>query len=304
MEEKKEQNAVVTSGIDYAIKLSYSAVNASDRADKRDLLYSLACFGCSFDDCFATDPDPILLKYDCLKYPEPKKFDLYELARVMVTLSNATLELKQNWFILFGYVLLCDAPHDVDTYEFLCATLHTEEIFAEVLRSKYSVYVLPTVEELEAQGFPSLLVRWYAPYLSYCSERVEHGITRETAECRRLMQFGDYETALIRCERLLAAFSDDIQIVLTDIAARTSLSSTCDRESRETILRETLEIIDQYLDLTEGNPKLYLRYYRGLSLLGLMDPVGARAEFSSCLEDDPSFELSKLMLKGMDKYGQ
>ena len=304
MEEKKEQSAVVASGIDYAIKLSYSAVNASDRNDKRDLLYSLACFGCSFDDCFATDPDPILLKYDCLKYPEPKKFDLYELARIMVTLSSATLELKQNWFTLFGYVLLCDAPHDVDIYEFLCDTLHTEEVFAEVLRSKYSVYVLPTVEELEAQGFPSLLVRWYAPYLSYCAETVEHGITRETAECRRLMQLGDYETALIRCERLLAAFSDDIQIVLTDIAVRTSLSSTTDRESRETILKETLEIIDQYIDSSEGNPRLYLRYYRGLTLLGLMDPVGARSEFNTCLNDDPSFELAKLMLKGMDKYGR
>ena len=302
MEEKKEQSAVVTAGIDYAIKLSYSAVNLSDREDKRDLLYSLACFGCSFDDCFATDPDPILLKYDCLKYPEPKKFDLYELARVMVTLNNATLELKQNWFTLFGYVLLCDAPHNVETYEFLCNTLHTEEIFAEVLRSKYSVYVLPTVEELEAQGFPSLLVRWYAPYLSYCAERNDQGITRETAECRRLMQLGDFETALIRCERLLAAFAEDIQIVLTDVAVRTSLSGATDRKARETLLKETLEIIDQYLDLCDGNPRLYLRYYRGLTLLGLMDTVGARAEFEACLEDNPAFELSKLMIKGMDKY--
>lgn len=302
MDEKKEQKAVVTAGIDYAIKLSYSAVNASDRTDKRDILYSLACFGCTFDDCFATDPDPILLKYDCLKSPEPKKLDLYELARIMVTLSSATLELKQNWFTLFGYVLLCEAPHDVETYEFMCDALHTEEIFKEVLRSKYSVYVLPTVEELTAQGFPTLLVRWYAPYLSYCAERNDQGITRETAECRRLMQLGDYDTALIRCERLLAAFTEDIQIVLTDVAVRTSLSGVTDKKERVSLLRETLEIIDQYLDLCEGNPHLYLRYYRGLTLLGLMDTVGARSEFESCLEEDSKFELAKLMLKGMDKY--
>ena len=33
-----------------------------------------------------------------------------------------------------------------------------------------------------------------------------------------------------------------------------------------------------------------------------MDAVGARREFEECLNNDPKFELAKLMIAGMDKY--
>ena len=296
---KKEQTPAERTGIDYTIKLSYGAIDKSDRKDKRDLIYSLLCFGCMFDASFATSPDPIVKKYDCLAAPEPKKSDLYELAHILVTLPNATLELKKSWYMTFAYVLLSEAPHNPELYDELCAILHTEEVFAEVLSSRYSVYIPPIAEELAAQGAPSILLDWYRPYLEYCTEKDENGVTRETRECKRLLALGNFGESLMRSERLIAAFPDDLNVAISNIAARVSLSGAANAESRVALLKETLSLIDEYLPYADTQ---YFRYYRGLALLGLLDTVGARREFEECLQNDPHFELAALMLKGMDKY--
>lgn len=300
--ERKEQSAAQKVGVDYAVKLSYAAADASDLANKRDVVYSLLCFGCMFDDAFATDPDPIVRKYDCLSAPEPKKIDLYALALTLVTLpaeQERRRELEKSWFMLFGYVLAADAPHDPDLFAKLKERLHTPRVFEDVLQSRYSVYIPATEEELAAQNAPSLLVQWYAPYLAYCAERDEKGCMRYTRECHRLLARGDYEELLLRAEQLLAAFPDDTQVALADVAARVSLSGATSKEARTALLQDTLSLIDEYIDVS---PSLYFRYYRGLTLLGLMDAVGARREFEACLAADPSFELAALMLKGMDSY--
>lgn len=298
MDENKEK-ASARVGIDYGIKLSYTIVDKSDAENKRDLLYSLLCFGCMFDDDFAAEPDPVVKKYNCLAAPEPAKIDLYELVHTTVTLPNATIELKTMWYLLFAYIILSEAPHDETLYKSLCSVLRTPEIFTQVLGSRYSVFIPPTVEELAAQGASSLLLDWYAPYIAYCAERDEHGATRETGECKRLLALGRFDDALLRSERLLSAFPDDEQVALVNIAARVSLSSTANKEERISFLKETLSVIDDYVDIAQTP---YFRYYRGLTLLGLMDTVGARREFEICLTADPSFELAALMLKGMDKY--
>ena len=300
--EKKEQSAAARIGMDYAVKLSYTAVDKSDLVNKRDVLYSLLCFGCMFDDSFATDPDPILRKYDCLRAPAPQKLDLYELAYLLVTLpapAERQKELRTAWYMAFAYVLVSEAPHSEILYEKLRNILHTQEVFASVLQSRYSVYIPPTENETAAQGAPRLLTEWYAPYQAYCAERDENGVTRETGECKRLLALGRFADVCLRAERLMAAFPDDCQIALTDIAARVSLSGATDEKSRTALLKDTLSLIDDYLPVAEGQ---YFRYYRGLTLLGLMDTVGARAEFEECLRADPKFELAALMLKGMDTY--
>lgn len=302
-DEKREQSAAARVGVDYAIKLSYVAVDKSDLPNKRDIIYSLVCFGCMFDEIYATEPDSIVKKYDCLNYPEPKKTDLYELAYTVASLEcdseDQRRELKKSWYLTFAYVLLSEAPHSPEIFAAMQKLLCREDVFKDVLESRFSVYVPPTKEELAAQGTPDVLAEWYSPYLDYCAERDENGVTRETRECKRLLALGDFNNALMRSERLLAAFPDDFQIAITDIAARVSLSGAANKQSRETLLKDTLSLIDDYIDIAEGQ---YFRYYRGLTLLGLMDTVGARAEFESCLAAEPNFELAALMLKGMDKY--
>ncbi|MCI8458555.1 MAG: hypothetical protein HFE46_02670 [Clostridia bacterium] len=302
MQDKQPNSASARVGIDYAIKLSYTAVDKSDRADKRDLIYSLLCFGCMFDEAFAAQPDPVVKKYGCLSAPEPQKMDLYALAHTIVSLempADRQKEVRANWYMLFAYVLLSGAPHDEQLYDDLCERLQTPEVFAAVLSSRYSVYIPATAEEAQAQGAPSLLAAWYAPYQRYCCERDEKGVTRETAECKRLLALGKFDDVLLRCERLLAAFPDDEQIALTDIAARVSLSGATDSKSRTALLKDTLSLIDDYADISDN---VYFTYFRGLTLLGLMDTVGARNAFTACLQQDASFESAALMLKGMDAY--
>lgn len=297
------QSAAVRTGIDYTVKLSYAAVDNSDLADKRGLIYSLVCFGCMFDDSYAKNPDPIVRKYDCLSMPEPKKYDLYELVYAIINLPTANdesqTEITKSWYMAFAYVLLSEAPHSAEIYEKIKRILHTKENFEEVMRSRYSVYIPATTEEIAAQDAPNLIIDWYEPYIEYCRERDDRGVTRETKECKRLLALGNFNDALLRSERLLSAYPDDLQIAITNIAARVSLSGAADVNTRTALLKDTLSLIDEYINIADGQ---YFKYYRGLTLLGLMDTVGARAEFKSCLEADSSFELAALMLKGMDKY--
>ncbi len=303
MEENESLSPAKKTGIDYAVKLAYTAADKSDIKNKRDVIYSLVCFGCMFDDSFAADPDPIVRKYDCLSYPEPQKLDLYELANTLIALEPIAADTKKElcamWYMAFAYVILSESPHSDEIYDRLCETLQTREVFSDVLKSRYSVYIPATTEELKAQNAPAALIGWYAPYIDFCAERDESGVTNETNECKRLLAAGNFNEALLRSEKLLAAFPDDEQIAITDIAARVSLSGATNSTSRTALLRETLDLIDEYVQTAKGQ---YFKYYRGLTLLGLMDTAGARKEFNKCLEADPKFELAALMIKGMDKF--
>ena len=299
-ERTQEPDTVESAGVDYTLAASYAAVDKSALSNKRDLLYSLVCFGCMFDPRFAREPDPILKKHNVLAEPEPKKLELAELVHVLVTLPNASNELKAMWYQMYPYVLLSGAQIDEKLHGEISATLLTEQVFEAVLQSRYSVFVPADAAELRAQGLPPAVLDWYAPYQAYASERDEKGVTRETRECKRLLALGSFDQALTRAERLLAVFPDDEQIALADIAARVSLIGVRSEKERTALLTDTLSLIDEYIQISHNT---YFRYYRGLTLLGLMAPLGAREEFERCLKEDPSFELAQFMLKAMDKHG-
>lgn len=304
-EETKAQSAteadeVEKAGVDYTLLCSYAAVDKSTEPNKRDLLYSLVCFGCMFDPRFARDPDPIVTKHKALAMPEPAKLDLYVLVHTLVTLPTASTELKAMWYQIYPYVLLSGAPQNEELHEKIKAELCTRDVFETVLQSRYSVYVPAAIDDLRAQGYPQIVLDWYAPYAAYCGERDEKGVTRETREVKRLLALGRFDDARTRAERLLAVFPDDEQIALATIAARTSLVGVQTPQDRKALLTDTLSLIDEYLQISRNT---YFRYYRGLTLLGLMELPAAKEAFERCLKEDPSFEPALFMLKAMEKNG-
>ena len=195
-------------------------------------------------------------------------------------------------------MLIAQPPHDPAIYEKLSAALQTDEVYEDVLQCRYSAYIPATSEEAQAQGASTQLLQWYEPYQAYCMQKDDSGKTRETRECERLLALGKFDAVLLRAERLLSAFPDDVHVALVDIAARVSLYGVADEKARNELLRDTLSLIDDYIGVSSSP---YFLYYRGLTLLGLMDTAGARDAFTACLEIEPNFELAKLMLKGMDK---
>ena len=301
-EEKTPQgpDTVEQAGVDYTLAASFAAVDKSALENKRDILYSLVCFGCMFDMRFAREPDAIVKKYDALTPPQPQKLDLVPLVHTLVTLKDASDELKAMWYQMYPYILLSGAQIDEKLHGEIAATLLNEQVFEAVLQTRYSVFVPADSAELRAQGMPQSVLDWYAPYQAYACEKDEKGVTRETRECKRLLALGNFEQALKRAERLLAVFPDDEQIALADIAARVSLIGVESETERTALLTDTLALIDEYIQVSHNT---YFRYYRGLTLLGLMDTVGAREEFERCLKEDPSFELAQFMLKALDKHG-
>ncbi len=289
---------VERAGVDYCLLCSYAAVDKSDLPNKRDVLYSLVCFGCMFDMRFAQSPDPIVTKYKALDFPEPQKLDLFSLVHTLVFLPQATNELKAMWYQLYPYVLLSGTPLNEKLHADITKALCSEQVYEAALQSRYSVFVPATNDELRAQGYPQAVLDWYAPYQAYCAKRDEKGVTRETREVKRLLALGRFDDALTRSERLLSFFPDDEQIALSNIAARVSLVRVRTEQERTKLLSDTLTLIDEYLPCSNNT---YFRYYRGLTLLGLMDTTAARDEFERCLKEDPSFELAQFMLKAMDK---
>lgn len=287
-------------GLDYCYKLSLAEVERSNADDKtkRDIMYSLLCLRSLFDNRMIVDPDPLLKKYKCLQHPEPQKLDLYDLALRVV--RGATTELRAMWYLTFPLIIMMDAPHDEGKYAQLKSELMSEGVFDAVLKSRYSVYTPDTVKEMWAMDYPSTAVDWYLPYLEYKQEKDEKGVMREVGECRRLLAAGSFEQCLSRCEKLLAVFPDDEELLLCDIAARVSFAGVKDEQSRLMLMRETLGMADDALLSASNERRVYFMYYRGLTLLGLGDVKGSREAMLDCLSVVPNFELAKFMLKGID----
>lgn len=70
-------------GLDYLTKLSLSAIDRSDSDSdtKRNLLYSVYCFRCLFDNGELINPDPILVKHKCCFVIEPTEHPDYEVVK-------------------------------------------------------------------------------------------------------------------------------------------------------------------------------------------------------------------------------
>lgn len=288
-----------SAGIDYAALIAYSAIDSSalTREKKRDMLYSVLCFRCLFDNRMAVNPDPILLKYDCLKYPEPQRLELYDLFYELVILNKDNYELKAMWYLMFPYVALAETPHDEECFAKLISVLFDDKVFEKVLSSRYSAAIPCTPEEMHAAFLPETVIIWYLPYLTYKSEKTENGLSREEVYLQKALALGLNEEVYTKTEQLLNSFPDNEEIMLINVAARIALFKGKADENRA-MLGETLRLLDDYLT-NKRKREVYFLYYRGLTLLGLMDIEAAKKQFNECIVLDPSFSLAKLMLAGL-----
>lgn len=228
----------------------------------------------------------------------PEKPTLYELALESVKLSSATAELKAMWLVYFPYVFMLGAPVEYDLYDELKSLVHTPEVFSTANAGKYADNICCTREELS--GEHPFIYDWYAPFVEWKSVRNDKGISREAAKYQRALALGEFEYAMHGTEKLLDSFPDDEELLLLNISARISLIPTVDFERRVKLLGDNFRIITDAMKLPLKK-HVYFVYYRGLTRLGMNDEVGAKDDFSACLNIDSKFEPALLMLKGMDK---
>ena len=227
----------------------------------------------------------------------PQKPTLYELALSIITLQSATDELKALWLVYFPYVFMLGAPIEYDIYDKIKEEIMTPQIFETALNGRYADDICSSLLELSNEH--PLLSDWYKSYVEYKSEKNEKGISRETAKYQKALALGEYEYVLHGTEKLLSTFSDDEEILLLNIAARSALVPTKTGKEKEMLLADNFTIITESFKLT---PKkyIYFLYYLGITRLGQNDIVHAEDNFRACLEIDNKFEPALLMLKGIE----
>lgn len=300
---KPEETFAANVGLDYTTLISYAAIDASkqlSKGEKRDMLYSCLCLRCLFDNRMAVEPDPILKKYDCLTMPEPQKLDLYELVNKIVLLDSATVAVKAMWFLVFPYVIMIGAPYDEELSESIVSAVTTDEVFTEVLQSKYSLYTPVSAGEMLANDLPTPVINWVLPYLDYLAIVNADGLNKMHEHLRRDLALGRHEQVFARTELLLNTFSDDEEYMLINIAARSALF-TNRTPAFEGIIPQTLELLNGYINQNTKR-KIFFIYYRGLTYLALMQLNNAKTDFADCLTLDPTFQLATLMLKALDNH--
>lgn len=227
----------------------------------------------------------------------PEKCTLFEMAYLVI--SNTLDEnLKALWYIFFPYIIFAGAPFEQDIFTELLRNLIDEELFAAVLESRYSAVICDSNQEMAARGYPAEVLTWYLPYVDWKNERTDDGRTREAAKYARELAKQNYDLVLEGTGRLLDTFPDDEELLLLNISARVSKAGTMEMKKRAPLLSENLALIADAVPVAKDRLNYFI-YYRGLSLLGLGDVDGAKADFESCLETDPDFELAKLMLKAL-----
>ncbi len=265
---------------------------------KRNAMYSLLCFRSLFDNVKIQTPSHYLTKYNCLSAPEPKKFDLIDLVYDIV--KGANTRLRALWYVCFPVLILIETPFTPCQIDLLKKELCYDEVFSAVIKLTYSKLIPDSEREMAELGYPSVLIEWYEPYLDYEFTRDDNGVMRCVTACKNLLASGEFDECLLRAEKLLATFPDDIELLLCDVAARVSFGGVTSKESRQKLMQETLELADEGISVSHGKHKLYFTYYKGLTLLGLGDEKGCRQQMNECLANDENFELAKFILKGLD----
>lgn len=227
----------------------------------------------------------------------PQKPTLYEMVLSLVSLPNATAELKGLWLVYFPYIFMIGAPIEYDLYDQLKTVVHTAEVFASTLENRYGDNICCSIEELN--GEHPLIGDWYRPFVEWKCEKNEKGVSRETAKYQKALALNDFRYALAGTEKLLASFPDDEEILLLNISARMSLAPSAEPKERTALLEENFRLITEAFKLA---PKkyIYFLYYLGLTRLGLNDTVHAEDNFRACLEIDSAFEPALLMLRGIE----
>ena len=227
-----------------------------------------------------------------------QKPSLYRTVLDIVSLKKASAELKAMWFLIFPYIMLIGAPHETDIYYKLKEKLLCPAVFDAVLSSNYSMGVADSVEELEAQELPTVVVEWFAPYIEYKNAKNDKGVSREVERYQKWLAAGRFTEVFAGTEKLLDTFPDDNTLLLTNIAARISLDTAGSNEERERLLLDTIEMIEGVLS-EPNEKKAFFLYYHALALIGLKRLDEAIDKLDETLEASPNFESAMLMKRAI-----
>ncbi len=363
----------ISVGIDYCVKLSYSAIDQSDLTfdEKRSLLFSVYCFRCLFDSAEMNYVNTLLKKYKCtfsmpleshpmyaqhkdefeqikrtrtVKIPYgglyvaddddyvvrydagspvweylfnagkldgadatlPQKYDLYDMAYRIISLSSCSDELKAMWYMSFPYIMIMGAPHDVDIYDELFNQLAKKRYFDICLTTTYSVYIHDSIDALNTSEVPSIIVSWYEPYITYKNQTDEEGLSREAMRYRSWIGQGRFSHVYAGTEKLLNTFPDDDNLILCNIASRFSLEGTKDGVDREKMFKEVLSTIDAVFERRTNKP-LEFTYYKAMCYLGLQNIERAYDLFNECLtikkDHEPALKMLNMLNMIASKKG-
>lgn len=226
----------------------------------------------------------------------PRVLSAYETADAVTALGGTAL--SAMWYILFPYCMQ-SVPFDRVRYDALRERLTRDEVFEEALAGRYAFLIFDDVQEAAVRGVDPAVIEWYRPFIEYKLSPDSAGTPRAIALVKRKLALRAFDEAADMSERLLPVFPSDGQLLLLHIAARTQSVEGKDRDARNAVLTDTLELIDTVAG-TFPDQAVYLGYYRGLTLLGLGRADEAREQFETTLSLDPAFEPAQLMLKGMD----
>jgi len=288
-------------GVHGAVELSFKLVekNATlSEIKKRQLVYSLYCFRCLFDDELIKNPPAVLKAFNLVKGVNmPLKLDLYNLVYAVVSLKGASDILKAHWYASFAYCLLLEPPHESDVYVKVQKILTTDKVFKAVLYSDFSLYIRDSVEELEARDdMPHILINWYTPYIEYKHYRDSDDKTREEIKFLEWLKQGKFKQVYLGTEKLLDSLIDDDGILICNIASRVSLDGVLEEADRMALLNQTLALIESALE--RGSPKgMFLHYYAAIIHIAFKNNEAAKANLAACLELNPNFVLAQNMMK-------
>ncbi len=232
---------------------------------------------------------------------EPVKYPLYELVFRLLTLSDATAELKAMWYIFFPYIVNMGAPYDEKIYNKLKSLVLNEENFKQVLASKYSDKIYVNTKEMVLGGVDPVIIDWFIEYTEWKNVKNEKGISRETEKYQKMLMYGDLEYVINGTERMLDVYPDDEEIFLLNMTAKTSYAGQLPEEEREKIFDDVILSAQDALSSPIRKKKHYVAYYLGLALLGKKEFDKAESSFKLALTYDPKFELAQMMLSGMKK---
>jgi len=303
---KEQQHALQNSethkiGIHSAVVKSFDLIKKSKDLDfdtKREIIYSLYCFRCLFDNELTQNPPAILAEFDLAKgQVMPKKLDLYKLVLQVVSLKSASTKLKALWYASFAYVLALDSPHCDNTYAKLQKILTADTVLYTLLYSPHSIYIKDSTEELEALGEVSHpVIDWYSHYINYKHKRDETGRTREEVRFLDWLKEGRCQEVFAGTEKLLNTLFDDDGILICNIAARVSLEGIENESERLEFLKQTLSLIESAIE-RGSYKKIFLHYYAAIIHIALKNSDGAKANLAACLELNPNFAPAKNMLR-------
>lgn len=227
----------------------------------------------------------------------PQKLSLYSMALELV--RGGSDELRAMWYLFFPYIIMIGAPYEERVFVDLKKELLNEKIFADALESRYADFVTDSMEELVLGGYNPLITDWYAEYVDYKTKKDDKGKSPIIEKYQKLVALGRVGEAYTGAARLLDAYPNDEDVLLTYLSAAIAVIKDKKEMERRLILEDNIKLCEEFLAIAPKKPA-YLTYFMALSRLGLKDAEGARRDFDKCLQIDPHFEPAMLMVRAID----